>query len=160
MPVVSNAKFFSEITRLGLDLHFFDPTQHYNNGPQMFPCFPCKELSTADWCEHNSPQYEWSYCELVFLVIIQHFRSLVYVHGLWMILSWTGYMLGKVMALYFFPRIILYIFFLFLLIYGGLGFWGWGLRLGFWGWGFQLRGFWACGVGPSGFLGLRLSILT
>ena len=33
----------------------------------------------------------------------------------------------------FFPRVILYYFFLFLLVYGGLGFWGWGLRLGFWG---------------------------
>ena len=56
-------------------------------------------------------------------------------------------------ALYFFPRVILYNFFLFLLIYGGLGlgFWGWGLILGFWGWGFQLMGFGACGVEPSGF---------
>ena len=44
--------------------------------------------------------------------------------------------------LYFFPRVILYNFFLFWLIYGGLGFWGWG---------FQLMGFGACGVGPSGF---------
>ena len=33
----------------------------------------------------------------------------------------------------------------------GFGFWGWGLLLGFWGWGFQLMGFGACGVGPSGF---------
>ena len=33
-----------------------------------------------------------------------------------------------------------------------------GLRLGFWGWGIQLMGFGACGVGPSGFLGLGLSI--
>ena len=32
-------------------------------------------------------------------------------------------------------------------------FWGWDLRLGFWGWGFQLMGFGASGVGPSGFLG-------
>ena len=31
----------------------------------------------------------------------------------------------------FFPRFILYTFFLFLLIYGGSGFWGWGLILGF-----------------------------
>ena len=58
----------------------------------------------------------------------------------------------------FFPRVILYNFFLFLLIYGGLGFWGWGLILGFWGWGFQLMGFGACGVGPSGFFGFGLSI--
>ena len=36
----------------------------------------------------------------------------------------------------------------------GLGFWGWVLILGFSGWGFQLMGFGACGVGPSGFLGL------
>ena len=42
--------------------------------------------------------------------------------------------------LYFFPRFILYYFFLILLIYGGLGFgfWGWALILGFW-------------VGSSGF---------
>ena len=58
----------------------------------------------------------------------------------------------------FFPRVILYIFFLLWLIYGGLGFWGRGLILGFWGWGFQLMGFGACGVGPSGFLWLGLSI--
>ena len=58
----------------------------------------------------------------------------------------------------FFPRVILYNFFFFLLIYGGLGFWGWCLILGFWGWGIQLMGFGACGVGPSGFFGLGLSI--
>ena len=58
----------------------------------------------------------------------------------------------------FFPRVILYNFVLFLLIYGGLGFWGWGFILGFWGWGFQLMGFGACGVGPSGLFGLGLSI--
>ena len=51
----------------------------------------------------------------------------------------------------FFPRVILYNFFLFWLINGGLGFWGWGLILGFCGWGFQLMGFGVCGVGPSGF---------
>ena len=51
----------------------------------------------------------------------------------------------------FSPRVILYNFFLILLIYGGLGFWGWGLILGFWGWGFQLMGFGACGVGLSWF---------
>ena len=44
------------------------------------------------------------------------------------------------------------------LIYGGLGFWGWGLVLGYWGWGFQLMGSGACDVGPSGFLGFGLSI--
>ena len=53
--------------------------------------------------------------------------------------------------LFFFPSFFLYYFLLFLLIYGGLGFWGWGLILGFGGWGFQLMGFGACGVGPSGF---------
>ena len=58
----------------------------------------------------------------------------------------------------FFPRVILYNFFLFWLIFGGLGFWGWGLILGFWGWDFQLMGFGACGVGLSGFFGLGLSI--
>ena len=58
----------------------------------------------------------------------------------------------------FFPRVILYNCFLLLLIYGGLGFWGLGLISGFWGWGFQLMGFGACGVGPSGFFGFGLSI--
>ena len=52
---------------------------------------------------------------------------------------------------YIFPRVILYNFFLFWLIFGGLGFWGWGLIMGFWGWGFQLMGFGACCVGPSEF---------
>ena len=40
----------------------------------------------------------------------------------------------------------------------GLGFWGWGLGLGIWGWDFQLMGFGACGVRPSGFFGFGLSI--
>ena len=40
----------------------------------------------------------------------------------------------------------------------GLGFRCWGLILGFLGWGFQLMGVGACGVGPSGFFGLGLSI--
>ena len=31
---------------------------------------------------------------------------------------------------------------------------GWGLGLGFWGWGFQLMGFGASGVGPSGVFGV------
>ena len=48
----------------------------------------------------------------------------------------------------FFPGVTLYTF---LLIYGGLGFWGWGHRLGFWGRSFQLTGFWDCGVRPSEF---------
>ena len=56
--------------------------------------------------------------------------------------------MGSVTAI-FFPRFILCTLFSFLLIYGGLGFWG--LGLGFWGWGFQLMGFKACGVGSSGF---------
>ena len=40
----------------------------------------------------------------------------------------------------------IYTFFSFLLIYS--------LGLGFWGRGFQLMGFWACGMGPSGFIGV------
>ena len=52
-------------------------------------------------------------------------------------------------ALYFFPAVILCNFFLVLPTYGGLGFWGTG---------FQLMGFGACGVGPSGFFGSWLSI--
>ena len=59
----------------------------------------------------------------------------------------------------FFPRVILYNFFSFLLIYLCLGFWGWGLRLSFLGLSFQLAGFGACGVGPSEvFFGLGLFI--
>ena len=57
----------------------------------------------------------------------------------------------------FFPRVILYIFLSILLIYGGLrfGVWGLCLELGFWGLGFQLIGFWACGVRPSGVFGVE-----
>ena len=55
------------------------------------------------------------------------------------------------LTLYFVPRVILYNFFSFWLIYEGLGFWGWGPILGFLGWAFQLMGFGACGVGLSGF---------
>ena len=43
-----------------------------------------------------------------------------------------------------------------MLIYGGLGLWGWGLRLGFWGWCLQLIGFGAWGVGPSGTFWVRV----
>ena len=54
---------------------------------------------------------------------------------------------GQILAI--FPRVILYNFFLFWLIYGGLGLWGRGLILGFWGWGFQLMGFGACEIGRA-----------
>ena len=59
-----------------------------------------------------------------------------------------------------FPGLFLIIFSYFgsFMMVWGLGFWGWGLILGFLGWGFQLMGFGACGVGPSGFFGLGLSI--
>ena len=59
------------------------------------------------------------------------------------------------LMLYFFPRVILYNFFLFWLIYGGLGL---GSYIGFLGLGFSVDGFGACGVGPSGFFGLGLFI--
>ena len=52
---------------------------------------------------------------------------------------------------YIFQRGILYTFFTFLLIYGDLGFWGWGLGLGFRGCGFQLMVFGGLCVGPFGF---------
>ena len=68
---------------------------------------------------------------------------------------------GLSWMLYFFPRVILYNFFSYFgsfMVVWGLGFWVWGLILGFWGWGFQLMGFGACGVGPSGFFGLELSL--
>ena len=60
---------------------------------------------------------------------------------------------GILEARYIFPRFILYNFFTFLLIHGGLS-WGWGLGLVSWGWGFQLIGFGACDVGYSGFFGI------
>ena len=50
------------------------------------------------------------------------------------------------MMLYFFPRVIPYNFFLFWLIFGGLGL------------GFSVDGVGACVVGPSGFFGLGLAI--
>ena len=61
---------------------------------------------------------------------------------------------------FFFPGLFFIIFSYFgsFMVVWGLGFWGWGLILGIWGWGFQLMGFGACGVGPSGFFGLGLSI--
>ena len=55
---------------------------------------------------------------------------------------------------YIFPMVILYTSLSFLLIFGALGLRVWGLRLSFWGWGFQLMGFGACGVGPSGCFGV------
>ena len=68
-----------------------------------------------------------------------------------MYIKLTNWILLSIM-LYFVPRFILYNFFFnFSLIYGGLGFRGWGLISGFWGLGFQLMGFGVCGVGPSGF---------
>ena len=56
----------------------------------------------------------------------------------------------------FFPRFILYNYFLFLLIYGGLGLEVLGLGSGirFLGFGFSIDG--VCGVGPSGPFGLGL----
>ena len=74
------------------------------------------------------------------------------------LLPFPSHRLTGLMVAIFFPRVILYNFFLFLPIYGGLGFLGCGVILGFWGWGFQLMGFGACGVGPSGFFGLGLYI--
>ena len=55
--------------------------------------------------------------------------------------------------LYFFPRVILYNFFLMLAHLWWLGFrvLGLGSHIGFLGLGFQLMWFGACGVGPSGF---------
>ena len=57
-----------------------------------------------------------------------------------------------VMVDMFFPGLFFTFFFSFLLIYGGLGFWRWGLELCFWG--FQLMGFRACGVRSSGVFGV------
>ena len=67
------------------------------------------------------------------------------------------------MLVIFFTRFILYVFFSHFrsfMVVCRAGFWGWVLELGFWGWGFQLMGFGACGVRPSGVLWLGLFILT
>ena len=56
----------------------------------------------------------------------------------------------------FFPGLFFMFFFLILLVYCGFGICC--LKLGLGGWGLQLMGFGACGVGPSGFSGLGLSI--
>ena len=56
--------------------------------------------------------------------------------------------LSQVYHVYFFSH-----FCSFMVVWGS-GFWGWGLGLGFWGWGFQLMGFRACGVGPTGVFGV------
>mgnify|MGYP001800775646 CR=1 FL=1 len=52
------------------------------------------------------------------------------------------------------PRVILFLSFSFLLIYGGFGVGV--LDWAFWGCGFQLMGLWACGVGPSVAFGVRV----
>ena len=60
----------------------------------------------------------------------------------------------------FFPRDIFFTFFHFgsFMVVWCWSLWGSGIELGFWGWGFQLIGFGACDVGPSGFFGFGLSI--
>ena len=63
-----------------------------------------------------------------------------------------------VLTAIFFPGLFLGIFLKNFAHLWWFGVRGWGLRLGFWGWGFQLMEFGACGVGPSGFFGLGLSI--
>ena len=56
------------------------------------------------------------------------------------------------------PRVIIYIFSPFCSYFGGLGGWGFGVGVLDWVSGVglfsQLMGFWACGVGPSGFFGV------
>ena len=51
----------------------------------------------------------------------------------------------------FFQGLFFTFFFSFLLIYGGLGFWGCG---------FQLMGFWACGVRPAGVFGVGVLYIS
>ena len=58
----------------------------------------------------------------------------------------------------FFPRVILYNFVLFFAHLWWFGVLEFGSYRGYLGWGFQLMGFGACGVGPSGYYGLGLSI--
>ena len=66
------------------------------------------------------------------------------------------------MGLYFFPRVILYTFFSFLPIHGGLGFWVFGLGsyIGFFfALGFSVDGVWGLWSGAFWvFLGMGLSI--
>ena len=64
------------------------------------------------------------------------------------------------MAIFFSPGLFFIIFSYFgsFMVVWGFGFWGSELILGFRGWGFQLMGFGACGIRPSRFFGLGLSI--
>ena len=64
-------------------------------------------------------------------------------------------MLGKAI---FFSQVYSSYFFLIFAHLWWFGVLGLGSYIGFLGWGFQLMGFGACGVGPSGFFGLGLSI--
>ena len=63
-------------------------------------------------------------------------------------------------AAIFFPKVILYNFFLFWFLYGGLGFGflGLGSYIRFLGLGFSVDGVWGLWVGPFGTFGLGLSI--
>ena len=56
------------------------------------------------------------------------------------------------MALYIFPKVILYTIFSFLLIYGGLGLRSW---IGVLGVRFQSMGFWFYSMGPYVFCGVQ-----
>ena len=60
-------------------------------------------------------------------------------------------------AIFFSQGYSLYFFLIFAHLWW-FGVLGLGSYIGFWGWGFQLMEFGACGVGPSGFFGLELSI--
>ena len=64
----------------------------------------------------------------------------------------TAVLSGQV---YFSPTVILYTFISFLLIYGGLGGWGFGVLYWVFGVGIISWWVWACGVRPSGFFWVR-----
>ena len=65
---------------------------------------------------------------------------------------------GAYERLYFCPRAILNMFFLIFADLWWFGVLGLGLTFGYWGWIFQFIEFGTCGVGPSGFFRLGLSI--
>ena len=99
----------------------------------MYPINSCRASIILITCEFQGYQITIT-CMLFTQIILPSFQ-------------W-GFIFSQVYSLYFFLK------FAHLWWFWVLGFWGWGLGLGFWGWGIQLMWFGACGLGPSGLLGV------